>query len=247
MSYSEFLSKAIKEVGYSQNQICMQAKSKYNVDIDPSYISKLQSGKKIASNEINEALAKVCKVDPEDLQFEADFERAPQSVQKSIYEMIDILKKLFSSTEQFKLLVPAMNSLSTRQFVELMAQSNFSSFGEEEFDPFNKDMTSQKMLKENDILNNMSMEIAMNYKMNDGSMAPLIPEGSKLTLEKTSELKNGDIVLVEDENNKLFVRFYTKVGNTISLIPMNRNFDTFEFDEEKMLLRAIVSGYIVTL
>lgn len=247
MSYSEFLSKAIKESGLSQNQISIQAKSKYNIDIDPSYISKLQSGKKIASNEINEALAKVCKVDPEDLQFEADFERAPQSVQKSIYEMIDILKKLFTSNKQLKLFIPAMNSLSTRQFVELMAQSDFSSFGIEDFDPFNKDMTSQKMLKENDIINNMSMEISMNYKMSDGSMSPLIPEGAKLTLEKTTELKNGDIVLIEDENNKLFVRFYNKIGNTISLIPMNRNFDTFEFDEERMLLRAIVSGYIVTL
>lgn len=250
MSYSSFLSKAIKETGYSQQQIVTIAKSRYNTDIDPSYISKLQSGKKIASNQINEVLAKVCKISPEDLQFEADFEKAPESVQKSISDMITALKKVFTKTLDQKsptdfLLLEAMNSISTRQFVELMAKSDFSDFNNEEFNPFNANLTNTKVLKESDILNNLSMEIAMNYQMNDGSMSPLIQQGSKLLLDTTFDIKNGDIVLAEDNEQNLFVRFYNKTDKTISLLPMNNNFDTIHYTENEIVIRAKVVGYIV--
>lgn len=250
MSYSNFLSKAIKETGYSQQQIATLAKTKYNTDIDPSYISKLQSGKKIASNEINEVLAKVCKILPEDLQFEADFERTPKNVQKSIYDMIDILKKMFIKTFEAKsndkdLYLQAMNSLSTRQFVDLMASSDFSNFDSEEFNPFNKEITSEKILNRNDILNNLSMEIAMNYKMNDGSMSPLIQQGAKLVLTEITDIKNGDVVLAEDTKQNLFVRFYNKTYETISLLPVNNNFETIQYKENEYVIRAKVTGYIV--
>ena len=250
MSYSDFLSKAIKETGYSQHQITNLAKAKYNTDIDPSYISKLQSGKKIASNEINEVLAKVCKILPEDLQFEADFEKAPKSVQKAIYDMIESLKKLFSKTlttpsNGKNLYLEAMNTLSTRQFVELIATSDFSNFDMADFQPFSQELTRPKIQNEKNVLDNLSMEIAMNYKMNDGSMSPLIQQGAKLVLEETTEIKNGDIVLVEDTKQNLFVRFYNKVGETISLLPMNNHFDTIHYTENEFIIRAKVTGYTV--
>lgn len=252
MSYSKFLSKAIKESGYSQKNISMLAKSKYNVDITPSYISKLQSGKKIASVEINEALAKVCKVDIQDLQFEADFEKAPLSVQKAIYDIIDSLKDFLANAfkyneKDYKSFIQAWPNMSTRQKVEMISNSNFNDFDNEENDLFNSKLITDKLLSENDILNNLSMEISMNYKMNDGSMLPLIQENSKLILSQTNEIKNGSIVLVEENNGNLLVRFYNKIGNTVSLIPMNSKFDTIQYDEDKMIIRSVVTGYIVNI
>lgn len=252
MSYSKFLSKAIKESNYSQQKISILAKSKYNVDITPSYISKLQSGKKIASAEINEALAKVCKVDVQDLQFEADFEKAPLSVQKAIYDIIDSLKDFLANAfkyneKDYELFIQAWPSMSTRQKVEMIANSGFNNLNSSENDPFNSKMITDKLLSENDILNNLSMEISMNYKMNDGSMLPLIQENAKLILSQTNEIQNGNIVLVEENNGNLLVRFYNKIGNTVSLIPMNSKFDTIQYDKDKMIIRSVVTGYIVNI
>lgn len=252
MSYSKFLSKAIKESNYSQQKISILAKSKYNVDITPSYISKLQSGKKIASAEINEALAKVCKVDVQDLQFEADFEKAPLSVQKAIYDIIDSLKDFLANAfkyneKDYELFIQAWPSMSTRQKVEMIANSGFNNLNSSEDDPFNSKMITDKLLSENDILNNLSMEISMNYKMNDGSMLPLIQENAKLILSQTNEIQNGNIVLVEENNGNLLVRFYNKIGNTVSLIPMNSKFDTIQYDKDKMIIRSVVTGYIVNI
>lgn len=89
------------------------------------------------------------------------------------------------------------------------------------------------------------MEIAMNYKMNDGSMSPLIQQGAKLVLTEITDIKNGDVVLAEDTKQNLFVRFYNKTYETISLLPVNNNFETIQYKENEYVIRAKVTGYIV--
>ena len=243
MSYSDFISKAIKNSGYSQKQITIMAKNRYNIDIDPSYISKLQNGKKIASKEINEAIAKVCKIEPKDLQFEADMERAPESVRKTMINIVEVLKLTLlrvmnKNDNEYEILKRAMEEMSTRQMVELMAKNNFFDKNEIELNPFKKEIN-------NNDLDKLSMQVTTNYKMNDGSMLPLINEGAQLMLDKTDNIKNGDIVLVQDNNNNILVRMYNKIDDIVSLIPMNKKFETIQFKKDDMIIRAIVTGYIV--
>ena len=84
MSYSNFLSKTIKESGYSLRDIATLCEKQCNVKITASYLSKLQKegNKNPASEPVNIAIAKVCKINPDDLLFEADMERAPESVKR---------------------------------------------------------------------------------------------------------------------------------------------------------------------
>lgn len=248
MNYSELLLKSISNTGYSQQQISNIAKNKYNVDIAPSYISKLQSGKKIAGEKINTALAKVCNISPEDLQFEADFEKTPKIVQQTINEIIESLKQLFLNSSEInsywgKLVIDTMDTLSTRQLLELLSSTNWANSNSN--NPFIKDLTNEEALKESDIFSNTSMQMSLNYKMNDGSMSPLIQQGTELLLDECTEIKNGDIVLVQDTKENLFVRFYNKIDNTISLLPMNNSFETIQFKENEIIVCARVIGYIV--
>lgn len=249
MSYSEFLSKIINNKGYSLNQISMIAKTKYNSDITPSYISKLKSGKKIASKEVNEIIAKVCEASVEDLQFEADMERCPENVKKSISDLIEASKKIFmmgsENDELGNMLTQALENMSTRQYVDIIAKSSLADFDDKGIDPFNGDITNIFTNKE-DIREDISMTVNINYTMEDGSMYPLIKEGSKLMLDNIAEIKNGDIVLAEVDN-KTITRFYHKNSNNIILIPMNNKFETITCKENKAIIKAKVKGYIVNL
>lgn len=248
MSYSSYLSNIIKESGYSLRDIASLCEKKYNVEITASYLSKLQKGTQTpASREKNIAIAKVCETDPDDLLFEADFERAPESVKKLTNEMIEYLRKfLIASIEEVDIKDKNIKAsieiqknnilkMSNRQFVQEI--NNYGNvFGSDDPLEFNfKENNSEEII----------MKLSLGKKMVDNSMFPVIKEGDKLELVKLEEYKNGDIVSVILENGKNIVRTYIATEKDIVLIPTNNAFETLTLDKNKIKILGKVK-YVTT-
>lgn len=80
MRYFEILNDSIKRTNLSLSEITKMLEEN-EVKIDRSYLSKLSSGNKApASDRINEALAKVLKIDPLELKAAAYREKIPDDV-----------------------------------------------------------------------------------------------------------------------------------------------------------------------
>lgn len=253
MSYSEFLGETIKNSGKSLRQIAMECKNQYNVKITASYLSKLQTGGQTpASDKVNIAVAKVCKINPDDLLFEAYFERSPEIVKETINTMIIFIKSMFLSVldiDNIKNLgvkdeINKYLNMSTRQFVQEMTKCDVNDENPLQFD-FNID--NPKSISEEEILNDMFMKFSIGFKMLDNSMFPIIQEGAKIELDTTKELKNGDIVVVVFEDNKYLIRTYVKNGNTITLIPANKSFETLTYNSNEINIKGIVKSITIEL
>lgn len=256
MSYSKFLEKSIHDSGFSLRSIANQCKSKYNVTITPSYLSKLQTGAQTpASKEVNSAVAKVCKINPEDLQFEADFERAPESVKFIINQLVIYLKSFFKQTKSmvdvdnkeiqtsiYTQLDECVN-MNTRQFLQTIANSDDML---DLNNPFEMDFNNIEEVQGTEI-ENMFMKLSIGKTMLDSSMFPLIPQNAKLELLKLDEYENGDIVSVSLKDDKSIVRTYVEAGKNIVLIPANNEFETLTINKKDVKILGRVKSYTVEL
>ncbi|NOG28501.1 XRE family transcriptional regulator [Lysinibacillus fusiformis] len=80
MSYHKIVSESIAKKQMSLKYISKMMKN-YGVVVDPSYLSKLKNGKKTpASEEVNNALAKVLDIDPMELKVAAYREKIPKEI-----------------------------------------------------------------------------------------------------------------------------------------------------------------------
>ncbi len=253
MSYPNYLSKIIKESGYSLRAIASLCEKQYNVIISASYLSKLQKegSKNPASEKVNTAIAKVCRVNPEDLNFEADLERAPETVKATINELMDFIKKfLFQTKESFSTQnkeqelkveseINKYLNMSTREFLQSIMQYSET---EEEINPFEMGFDL-----DNDEMEDILMKFSINIPMEDNSMFPIIKQGAKLELVKLDEYSNGDIVSVNLDDNKRLIRTYVKSGNNIVLIPANQEFDTLTIPKKDIIINGKVKSYTIEL
>lgn len=256
MSYSALVSEMIKESGYSLRQFARICKNKYNVDITASYLSKLQKEEQTpASVKVNTAIAKVCNKDPEDLLFEADFERSPKIVKETVNSMVDFMKNVFivmSNSIQndiFKEGVERYSKMSTREFIQELSTMSLAFNNFTELNIFDKtDRSNQGIgdlrnllptIKENienennknlNAFNNLFVKLSIGIKMLDNSMFPHIPQGAKVEIEKNVDIKNGDFIVAEGENDTTIIRKYIKIGNKITLLPTNNDFETITYN-----------------
>lgn len=253
MSYSTFLSDIIKDSGKSLRQISLECKNKYNVTATASYISKLQTGSQTpASDKVNIAIAKVCKINPEDLIFEAYFERSPEIVKDTINKMINFIKNMYLSLltmDDIKRLgieneIQKYLNMNTRQFVQEMVNDNTDYESPLEINiPMNKSATTSN----DEAIKEMFMKFSIGFKMLDSSMIPIIPEGAKIELDNTKELKNGDIVVVVLDDNNYIIRTYVKNENVITLIPSNKLFETKSYNEKDIIIKGRVKSITTEL
>lgn len=251
MSYSDFLAKTIKESGYSLRNIASLCEKKCNVKITASYLSKLQKGGQTpASEKVNEAIAKVCRINPDDLLFEAELERAPEMIKKLVNDLISSLKDFLVSTvnsipvddenvqasvsEQLNRLL----NMSNREFVKSMFQED------SDINPFDFNLLANGMNINTDTpnktLDNMFMKFSVGIKMLDDSMFPTIRQGSKIELVKLDAYENGDIVAVETPDNQNLIRTYISTGNKVILIPDNKDFETLTFNKKDIKVKGKV-------
>lgn len=87
MKYKELLSELVKNSGLTLREIAEKCKE-HNLLIDPSYISKLQTGKQAPpSNDVSRTLAEVLGGDPLKLSWLGFIEKAPYDIQQSLRDL----------------------------------------------------------------------------------------------------------------------------------------------------------------
>ena len=253
MSYANFLSNTIKNSGYSLRAIASLCEKKYNVKITASYLSRLQQegNRNPASEKVNIAIAKVCGINPDDLIFEADLERAPENVKNVVDLMVNYIKSMYIS------LIPNVNIKDSKaQEIFDSEMNKYINMGTREFitellnqeldleNPLEKDFSISE--EDNEILNEMFMKFTVGIKMLDNSMFPIIKQGAKLELVKLEEYYNGDIISVELNNTNL-IRTYVESGNNVVLIPANQDFETLTIPKKDIEIKGKVKSYTIEL
>lgn len=254
MSYANFLSNTIKNSGYSLRAIASICEKKYNVKITASYLSRLQQegNRNPASEKVNIAIAKVCGINPDDLIFEADLERAPENVKNIVDLMVNYIKSMYIS------LMPNVNIKDTKAQELFESEMNkYINMGTREFitEMLNQDIDIQKPLEkefsiledDNELLNDMFMKFTVGIKMLDNSMFPIIKQGAKLELVKLDEYSNGDIISVQLNDNTNLIRTYVKSGNNVVLIPANQDFETLTIPKKDIEIKGKVKSYTIDL
>lgn len=255
MSYASFLAKTIKNSGYSLRAIARLCEQKYNVKITASYLSKLQQegNKNPASEKVNIAIAKVCKINPDDLIFEADLERAPENVKKVVNLMVDYIKSIFISfsnmsnvknEEEKEKLESELNryiNMGTREFItEMISQEDINIEN-----PFNQSILIQD--ENNNYMEDIFMKFTVGIKMLDSSMSPIIKQDAKIEIVKLDEYSNGDIVYVTLKDGKNLIRTYVENDKNIILIPVNKEFETLIIPKEDIEINGKVKSYTIEL
>lgn len=255
MSYANFLSNTIKNSGYSLRAIASICEKKYNVKITASYLSRLQQegNRNPASEKVNIAIAKVCGINPDDLIFEADLERAPENVKNIVDLMVNYIKSMYIS------LMPNINIKDTKAQEEFESEINkYINMGTREFIT---EMLNQESLdienpleqnifipqEDSELLNEMFMKFTVGIKMLDNSMFPIIKQGAKIELIKLDEYSNGDIISVQLNDNTNLIRTYVESGNNVVLIPANQDFETLTVPKKDIEIKGKVKSYTIDL
>lgn len=255
MSYANFLSNTIKKSGYSLRAIASLCEKKYNVKITASYLSKLQQeeNKNPASEKVNIAIAKVCGINPDDLIFEADLERAPENVKNIVELMVNYIKSLYMS------LIPSINLKDTRKQEIFESEMNrYINMGTREFitEMLNQeDLDMESPLEQNiiipkeesDVMQDIFMKFSIGITMLDNSMFPIIKQGARIELVKLEEYSNGDIVSVELKNGDNIIRTYAESGKNVILIPANTDFETLTIPKKDIEIKGKVKSYTIDL
>lgn len=255
MSYSNFLANTIKNSGYSLRDIASLCEKKCNVKITAAYLSKLQKegNQNPASEKVNVAIAKVCKINPEDLLFEADLERAPESVKQVVETMVSFIKSMFIGIEpsittkneeerlEIQNKLDEYINMGTRQFIQMILQEDsnidFSN-------PFSQDILLSD--EEQNTIQDIFLKFSIGVKMLDNSMFPTIKEGAKLELVKLDTYNTGDIVSVEVEGKNL-IRTYIDSGKNVTLLPINTDFEPITISKSKINISGKVKSYTIEL
>lgn len=255
MSYSSFLSNTIKNSGYSLRSIASLCEKKYNVKITASYLSKLQkeSNQNPASEKVNIAIAKVCGINPDDLLFEADLERAPENVKEIVETMVTFIKNMFiqfsssfvpSTEEEKEIFEESLNeylNMGTREFVQKILENDDCLDFENPFD-------QSIAIKDSDdnLLEDIFLKFSTGLTLLDNSMFPIIKQGAKLELVSLDEYHNGDIVCVVIDGVN-FIRTYIDAGKNITFLPANTEFETFIIPKNKVNISGKVKSYTIEL
>ncbi len=173
----------------------------YGVKVNPSYISKLKSGKQPpASDEVNIALAKSCGYEDEvdSFLFESYLEKAPEYIKDFLNELITLFRTTIKITfeKQFPSEMIHILQMQLDQFsnYEILTQSI-------------EQLRNTTLVTDVDALSNQQV-INTTLKMNDTSMEPLIPKGSILHIRKDNEIINDDIIVIEKNGDFLVRRIF---------------------------------------
>lgn len=207
MTYHELLAKMISQSGLTLRQISLVCKDN-GVKIDPSYISKLQSGNySPASEEVNIAIAKACSEKPEDLLYAAYIEKAPPMIQEFISQLLDFFRSTAISLTDH---VPRRTAqMIEDQFINLSDQDLVQRLlSQREILTFLSRLVANNNADPDEFQETYLDEISKNLlgiTMPDASMEPLIPQGARIHL-RNEPCSSGNIYAVTAPDGRLLVR-----------------------------------------
>lgn len=239
MEYKELISEMVSKSKLTLREISDKARDR-GVSIDPSYISKLQTGKQPpASEEVSRTIAEICNSDPDELIWEGYMEKAPTVIREFINNTLDYYRNLSINLlkqqlpkEIVKIAVEDISKKTPLQFIREINKMNLNSL---EFD-------NNSFIIKSDIGEDKIIFANFTYQMEDESMSPLIPNGSKVTIIQKHVFKNGDLALMINENNNYLLRRLVLVEDKYFLIAENKNFETLVYDKEAIKLIGIVDS-----
>jgi transcriptional regulator with XRE-family HTH domain len=207
MRYHELLSKMVLQSGMTLREISQKCKEN-GVKVDPSYISKLQSGNySPASDEVNIAIAEACGHSPDELLYAGYIEKAPPMIQDFITQLLGFFRKTARSlTEQ----VPAKTSqMIEQEFINLSDQDLVQRIlTQKEILEFLSRLAAKQDTDLNEFKESYFDEISktlLGITMADNSMEPLIPEGARIHLRQ-DPLVSGNIYAISAPDGRLLIR-----------------------------------------
>lgn len=238
LKYNEVIAEMIDKSGLKLKEIAEQCKE-HGVNIDSSYLSKLQTGKQPpASDDVNRAVALVCNGDYETLYHAKNMEKTPDYIRSFVEKMIPFFRTLsIQSVPEF--LRPFLEK-------EMKEQSDFSlikHFLEQQL-PIVSENGILSIKNDNDTL--MEYQFFKNtVRILDNSMEPRIPKDAKLEIGSKEGIVPGDIVAVKLKDGSGIIRRYFLVDNKTILIPDNLSYESLVYEQDQVeILGKIVSVVI---
>lgn len=215
MNYYELLNKMVRECDLTHKKITENCQE-YGVKINPSYISKLRSGKQApASDEVNIALAKACGFEDqiENILFEAYLEKSPIFIKDFLLNVSNYFREVNIAT------LRTQTADDTVPLIEGQIEQ----------------CTSYEIIKKSidniGLLNKTKQKQDETLTMLDDSMEPVIRQGSTIYLEGFREWRDGDLFVVK-VNGICTVRACFFIENTVLLVPQKNKFKTIKVNYE---------------
>ena len=217
MRYHEMLSKMILHSGMTLREISNKCKER-GVKVDPSYISKLQSGNfNPASDEVNKAIAEVCSHSPDELLYAAYLEKAPPMIQDFIIQLLDFFRNTAQSLTEH---VPTRTSqVIEQEFINLSDQDLVRRIlSQKEILDFLSRLVANRDSNLEDFKESYLDEISktlLGITMSDNSMEPLIPEGARIHLRQEPFVSGNIYALTVPDGRFLIRRCVFQEGKAI--------------------------------
>ncbi|MGH0632619.1 LexA family transcriptional regulator [Bacillus pacificus] len=230
MNYYEKLNQMIEKSNLTLKEIAEKCML-YGVSINPSYISKLRTGKQPpASDDVNIAIAKACGFEKkiEDFLFEAYLEKSPEYIKNLLLEITDF----FSNTAQV--------------ILETQVPPHLLPLVKAQFDQMTRYDIVKQTLNNAGTVNKVNIQPSKSIKMTDDSMEPLIPKGATLHFEEIDEIKNGDVIVTMYDETYV-VRKVVLVENKTVLIALKKEIQPIIINDINSQFLGKVTSVIHTI
>lgn len=223
MPYYKILKKVIAESNLTNKEIAKKC-CELGTNLTPSYISKLANNRMPApSEEISRAIAKACDIDERLLIIEGYIDKAP----KEILEIFNSIKRmsLYSGLEILENDIPKE---ALKEIEEIYNNEPISEFLLQilEANDLTDILIDENSISFNDNYNNIKLNLKepISIPIKDNLMFPIVPEGSKITLEMKEKYNDGDILALKvKDNDNIIVRYTLFKNNKLVLNSINNN------------------------
>lgn len=241
MAYKDLLDRIITESGLNLREISRRCRNK-GVSLAPSYLSKLRSGKQAPpSEEVSRAIADVCGASAERLVWEGYLEKAPEVVREFVQltynALADMLRKMaeYQYPDLAEQIMKQMESLSPVEVIRMSLESALQ-LSEKIFVDANESFQDESGTINFNLLEGMGVLIE------DDSMEPLIPRGSRVAYNPKEPVTNGKLALLEYER-RILVRKVYEFGDQLLLVSINPKSESLRVSKEQVRQFGAVVAY----
>lgn len=249
MSYQNVLAKMVEKSGLTLKELSEKCKD-FGVKIDPSYISKLQTGKQPpASDEVNIAIARACEVHPGELLYEGYMVKAPELINNFISSVLGY----FRDEEKTKIINLTKSDGDKRRFFEetIDNQTDYDLVSEllESNLAITRSNKNKYPNKDNHKIHSEQIKQTSYFvTMNDDSLTPVIPKGVKIEIESNENISNGDFVIAMFNNeDRVIYRRYIEIDNSVILVAENKDYKPIKIEDDNVTIFGRIKSFTTSV
>lgn len=221
MPYAATLDRLIKESGMTAKDIAERCKE-YGVDVTPSYISLLRNPdkKRVASDDVSIALAKVLGQPDDSLVIERYFDEAPAQIKNAIINFYRVTYSLAITItgEQLPPFELLIDKLPMAELIYSLSEFNVDSLDTEIFEK----VSSKESLK---------MNYLPELRVSDNGLAPVIKQGDFVKVGAITKFTDGDTIAL-GRDSEAICRQYRIIDDKPFLVSFNTDYPSIAFDDE---------------